>query len=297
MQLEQIATAKAMEEYDRLLYVAMTRACDRLYVAGTVPRGGDAKPGTWYERIRSALADRLTPFTYADGFTVSRFDGEGSAVTPDKDAAEAPRVSPLPAPGWAQEPAPSEPAATNWRAPSHVGRQAEATATETVWPADPATARRYRRGNLIHSLLQYLPDLAPDRRATAARDWLTTILPAGADNEVADITHEIMSLLTMPGFAAIFGPGSQAEVPLAALLGEEGLTGRIDRLLIGADEILALDYKTNRPPPDRLEAVPAAYIAQMAAYRAALGLIFPGRTIRTALIWTHGARFMEIPGP
>ena len=87
-----------------------------------------------------------------------------------------------------------------------------------------------------------------------------------------------------------------AEVPLAALIGEgQALSGRIDRLAVTQTEVLIADYKTNRPPPVRLEDVSQQYLAQLAAYRAALTPLFPGKTIRTALIWTDGPRFMEVP--
>ncbi len=57
-----------------------------------------------------------------------------------------------------------------------------------------------------------------------------------------------------------------------------------------------LDYKTNRPPPARVEEVPALYLRQMAAYRALLQAAYPGRTVDCALVWTYGARLMALPG-
>ncbi len=59
---------------------------------------------------------------------------------------------------------------------------------------------------------------------------------------------------------------------------------------------MILDYKTNRPPPERPEDVAPAYIAQLAAYRAALGKLFPGRAIRAALLWTDGPQAHGDPG-
>jgi ATP-dependent helicase/nuclease subunit A len=110
------------------------------------------------------------------------------------------------------------------------------------------------------------------------------------------IAEEVMRLLTAEGFAGVFGPGSLAEVPLTALLGDgKGLSGRMDRIAFMEREVLIVDYKTNRPPPSELKDVPPQYIAQLDAYRQALRPLFPGKTIRTALIWTDGPRFMEVP--
>ena len=58
---------------------------------------------------------------------------------------------------------------------------------------------------------------------------------------------------------------------------------------------MIVDYKTNRPAPRTLAEVPEAYVVQLAAYRLALQHAFPGRTVRAALLWTDGARIMEIP--
>jgi ATP-dependent helicase/nuclease subunit A len=92
-----------------------------------------------------------------------------------------------------------------------------------------------------------------------------------------------------------------AEVPVVALLSEGpealALSGQIDRLAVLGDELLILDYKTNRPPPSRPEDVAPAYIAQLAAYRFALRRLFPGKSVRAALLWTDGPRLMEIPSP
>ena len=97
----------------------------------------------------------------------------------------------------------------------------------------------------------------------------------------------------------MFLPGSLAEVPVVARLGEGdgafALDGQIDRLAVLDRDLLIVDYKTNRPPAATPEEVAPAYIAQLAAYRAALARLFPGRTLRAALLWTDGPRLMEIP--
>jgi ATP-dependent helicase/nuclease subunit A len=59
--------------------------------------------------------------------------------------------------------------------------------------------------------------------------------------------------------------------------------------------VLIADYKTNRPPPSAPEEADPLYIRQLAAYRAALARLYPGRRIRCVLVWTDGPRIMEIP--
>ena len=77
-------------------------------------------------------------------------------------------------------------------------------------------------------------------------------------------------------------------------LGGRGLAGQIDRLVVTADAVMIVDYKTLRPPPRDEAAVPSAYLDQLAAYRAAIGAIYPGRQIRCALLWTEGPRLMPV---
>ncbi|MCH9020521.1 MAG: PD-(D/E)XK nuclease family protein, partial [Proteobacteria bacterium] len=72
------------------------------------------------------------------------------------------------------------------------------------------------------------------------------------------------------------------------------VAGQVDRLAVADDAVLVVDYKTNRPPPASEAETPAAYLAQMAAYRAVLARIYPERSIRCALLWTDGPRLMQL---
>jgi ATP-dependent helicase/nuclease subunit A len=96
-------------------------------------------------------------------------------------------------------------------------------------------------------------------------------------------------------FAAVFAPGGRAEAPVIGRIGDNTLSGRVDRLVVTDAEILIVDYKTDRPSPPTLEGVGEAYIAQLAAYRAVLTQRWPNRPIRCLLVWTDGPRLMEIP--
>jgi ATP-dependent helicase/nuclease subunit A len=79
------------------------------------------------------------------------------------------------------------------------------------------------------------------------------------------------------------------------MLGKDTINGRVDRLVITDQEILIVDYKTDRPAPADVSGVGEAYVAQMAAYRAVLSQRWKDRPIRCLLVWTDGPRLMEIP--
>ena len=153
---------------------------------------------------------------------------------------------------------------------------------------------RFKRGLLVHRLLQGLPELPAEKHEEAARRFLA--LPAhGLRAEDRDeLCRETLAVLRHDDFAAIFGPGSQAEVPLIGLVEGHVLSGQIDRLVVEGNRVLIVDFKTLRSPPSTEAEVPPVYLRQLALYRAALAQIYPGHEIRCALLWTGGPLLMPI---
>lgn len=164
-------------------------------------------------------------------------------------------------------------------------------------PSQPVD--RFFRGRTLHRLLELLPSVAPDARSGAADRLLKHLAPGVEEAERTAWRDEALKVLADPAFAPVFAAGSRAEVAIAGTLksarGQAALSGQIDRLAVTAGEIFIVDYKTNRPPPKHVEDVAPAYIAQLAAYRALLQEIYPGRKMRAALLWTFEARLTEIP--
>jgi ATP-dependent helicase/nuclease subunit A len=173
-------------------------------------------------------------------------------------------------------------------------------AAEISSPLLETGAGRFRRGILIHRLLQSLPDLPPPEREVRARAYLSH---SGHDLTAAareEIVATVMRLLNDAAFSGIFAQGSLAEIPLAAHVrladGREiPIVGRIDRLVVNPTEVLILDFKTNRPPPVAVENADPGYIRQLALYRRAMAQLYPHRAIRAALLWTEGPKLMELP--
>jgi ATP-dependent helicase/nuclease subunit A len=286
----------ARAEYKRLLYVAMTRAAERLVVCGT--QGGNKIPdGCWYQLVGDALVAECKKESADDG------DGEvlryRKVESPEPARATKPPVhnavaAPLPA--WLTEDARPEPAGLAAIRPSTATEEAD-----TVRTAGVPISMALLRGSLTHRLLQALPDIPPDRRLTAARDYLARTgngLDAGEHEQIA---AQVMRILDDARFGALFQPGSRAEVPIVGKLQAGGRTrrvsGQIDRLAVTDDAVLIADFKTNRPPPRRIEDVPRAYVTQLALYRALLGRLYPDKSIRAALVWTEAPDLMELCGP
>src|SRR3546814_16525392 len=104
----------------------------------------------------------------------------------------------------------------------------------------------------------------------------------------------VLRVVEGPELALRFGPGSRAEVPLAGLVysvaGPQVIAGQVDRLLLEESTVWLIDYKSQRPAPTESADVPIVYLRQMAAYRAFLARIYPGREVRCFLFWTEGPR-------
>ncbi|MBR0674391.1 PD-(D/E)XK nuclease family protein, partial [Neoroseomonas soli] len=162
-------------------------------------------------------------------------------------------------------------------------------------PSDDPRGLRFRRGRLVHALLQHLPDHLPATREATARRFLARPGHGLDEAEQDAVLAEVTALLAEPLVAAALGPGSLAEAPLAGRVGGRLIAGQVDRLLVEPERVLVLDYKTNRPPPAEAAQVAPLYLRQMAAYRALLRAAFPGRRVDCALVWTYGARAMPLP--
>lgn len=297
-------TEREAEESNRLLYVALTRAEDRLIICGWHGTRGPTA-GCWYEKIAAGFA-RLEGVS-AREFTPGEWGGDATGFAPDpllhlaSPQSDPRRPEPQPAtmaatalPAWARIPAATI-AAPGIATPSHMeDEESELPAAAPHAPGDPLGAR-FRRGNLIHALLQSLPDLPEAAREQAGRDFLARPGHGLAPAQQAEILAEALTVMAHPAIAAAFGPGSLAEAPLAGRVGGRLILGQVDRLLITDARVTLLDFKTNRPPPARVEAAPRAYLRQMAAYRAVLRLAFPGRPVECALVWTYGAQVMPLP--
>ena len=282
--------AREQAEYRRLLYVAMTRARDRLYICGWAGEKGIVS-GSWYARAAAALQ------AHPQAIELDTPDGKVWRIEqPTREFDERPEAAtgiaaadPLPA--WARgTTAPAEPLPPRPLAPSRAE-----TEPAVASPLGTGEGFAFLRGKLIHRLLQTLPDLAAGARADAARRLLSRPAYGLTQAQVDELARETLAVLAHPEFAAAFdGPGL-AEAAVVARLGGRALSGRIDRLVMRDDAVYVIDYKTNRPPPVDVADVAPVYLAQLAAYRAALAPLFAGRAIRCALLWTHAPRLMPVP--
>jgi len=284
--------AEAENEYRRLLYVALTRASERLVICGY--DGERKRPeGCWYDLVLDALKEVAIRGPADDG------DGElwryRKAASPV--AAAAP---PLPVdeadvlPPWLSDNAPVEPAALVPLSPSTAHDE---SAVVRAFGMGTERRKALARGIHTHRLLQALPGLPADARLEAARRYLRCARELD-ESEREEVIAQVQGLLDDARFTELFRPGSRAEVPIVGRIARPGgtiaVSGQVDRLVVTDKAVLIADYKTNHPAPRRIEEVPPAYIRQLALYRAVLATLFPDRTVRAALVWTDVPDLMEV---
>ena len=283
--------AAEMEEYNRLLYVAMTRARDRLYVAGFEKR---KKTGTcWYETVRGAMegmADQVTRLPQEDGTEIWRYGSAGDFTVTEYTPLLRERLPDLPR--WLDRPPPAEPTPPRPLTPSRP----EEEDPPVMSPARLGAGReaRFSRGRVMHRLLELLPELPANERQAAGAQFLAQQRPALAPKTQAEYLAEVLAIIAHPDYAVFFGPHSAAEIPIVGVAEGRPVAGQVDRLAVTADAVHIIDYKTNRPAPMSLDAVPAAYRRQMAAYRAILSKLYPEKKIVCALLWTEGPRLLRL---
>ncbi|MCC7425426.1 MAG: double-strand break repair helicase AddA [Alphaproteobacteria bacterium] len=311
--LKQAAATAQDEEYRRLLYVALTRTADRLVVCGAV-KAREPAGGSWYRLVADGFAalEKTYPLARSEqvllpagaagaedwaGEVLSHMCAQTAAPDPDRAAAAPAALAAEAAlaalPDWATRPPAAEERPPRPLTPSRA-EEDEVPAAVPVGLADPA-GQRFRRGLLVHRLLERLPALPAAERAEAARRFLARPghgLDAAAQ---AEILAEVLAVMDHPGWAPLFAPEALAEAPLIGLAGGRVIAGQVDRLLVRPEAVLVLDFKTNRPPPGTVAEVAPAYVRQMAAYRAVLRRLYPDRPVRCALLWTYGPRLMQLP--
>lgn len=283
------AKATEKEEHWRLLYVAMTRAEEALYIGGALGKKDlkdGPKPDSWYARLEPLMPGD----TLDDDIWGGRREW-GELPPPVVSASDVEKVAQVDLPVWAKTPIGPEPRPPRPLAPSSAGE--DRSADPPLPPEHVALAAR--RGVLLHSLLERLPDVAPERREEAARGWLGRQASDLSGEAREELLTSVMTVLTSPDFAPIFGPEALAEVPLAATVGGQVIAGTADRLLVTADEVTVVDFKTARRPPATLDAIPDGIIRQMAAYVAALEVIYPGRSVRAAVLYTQTPQLFALP--
>ncbi len=284
-------------EYHRLLYVAMTRAQDRLYICGWKdqrPRYQNQE--SWHAMIGPVLKEKGTPIDYGDGKTAYRYE-TGSSLTPIPCAQT--HQSQPGQPDWLYHKAPQEPSMPDPLTPS---TQPDKRATQPIItplttpksPENDSLTIARQCGLLVHRLLEILPNTpiaTRDQRMRLVADRFAPILPV---KMIKKLFEDVINLLNNPDIAPFFTSDCLTEIPVSGILDGTMIKGRIDRLKITATNVTILDYKTGTVPKQIPQDIPVADLRQMALYRRLCQRIYPDRKIVCILLWTDGPQSLIV---
>lgn len=294
------AQKKLQREYERLLYVALTRAEDQLYIAGyTNAQNGKIEEGCWYELVKSGM-EKMPNLEDKDLQEASKEQSKVlmisnpqtkevvSELTQSKEKED---VSSRPL--WLETKAPKENKDISALMPSKLGVSASTKPSQGISPLNVSQNNRFLKGTLMHKMLEYLPNIASDKRQNSGEEFLRQHGKRLSEESRRDMLDKTLAIINNPEFERFFASGSLAEVSLAGFVNEDYLmSGQVDRLLITDTEIWIIDYKTNKNPPIKPEDIPEMYKNQMNAYKEAFIQIYPSHNVHAALLWTENSSFM-----
>jgi ATP-dependent helicase/nuclease subunit A len=269
-----------LREDANLLYVALTRARQFLFISGSAAAD---HPGTsWYAMIHSALT--------AGGYAHEGASPVIETGVPPATASDRPvrvrDVTPDPRLGQRLELAPGSLQIAPSRTASMAG--------DSGGDPDGRT-----RGIAIHLMLERLsqgPVAAPRQ------------LPAGiaamlhrdpADPELLGWWREALAVYTDPALAKLYDRSgfikAWNEVPVQYLAGDRLIHGIMDRLVLGRDAVQVIDYKTHRmATPDTVQQLAAHYRDQLAHYARGAALLWPDCRIESFLLFTACNRLVKM---
>lgn len=276
------------EENWRLLYVALTRAEEHLFIGGALKASQHNKPlgeRCWHLQVERAL----------EAMGIAQIDGERTLVYQEGEPGRRAAITPE---------APQTVAMPDWtaRAAPEEARPPRPLAPSAILPADtvadppplPEMRRAAQRGAILHGLFERLPAVDPARRAAFADRWLRESVGEDDADVRSGLVADVLAILDDPEFARIFAPEGLAEAPIAGVVDGQVIVGTVDRLLVNEKNVLVVDFKTGRNVPASARFVSSHHKAQMAAYVAVLRGIFPLHDVRAALLYTAGPGLIEL---
>lgn len=279
------------EEHWRLLYVAMTRAEERLYIGGALgPADKNGPPqASWFAAVDASIA--ALGCEWQDEPLWGRARRFGDLERPARAVPAIRTEQRIRLPQWLNSPAPLESRPPRPLAPSSIGEDDVADP-----PPSPEMRQAAERGRLLHQLFERLPGVDPADRPARAEAWLER--SAGVEDQQLrrKLIEDACAIIAHRDFASIFTPEALAEAPIAAVTPDGSvITGTIDRLLVADGAVHLVDFKTGSRVPSTADAIPRSHLRQMAAYVAALEVIFPGRAIEAGLLYTSGPVLHPLP--
>ncbi len=289
-----------LDEENRLLYVALTRARDGIVIGGWEAPHRRFLKDSPYAYFRSIIAEMEGVVEDEDGTMRIEVSSAPAAPAPAALITLPPSGDKIETgvPEWVRLDAPAEPRPSRPLRPSMPDDAADGDMFASPGVEDKSSApgmglshvsAALARGRLAHRFFEVLPSVPEARRHTAAATMIS------AQNAVPEpmaeaLLTEVLAVLALPQLAPLFGPDALAEASITGLVGSTGVAGQIDRMYVGDDQIVIADFKTGVMP----DTPPPAYQRQLALYAALVEQLYGDRPIVCFLIWTERAAIQEV---
>jgi ATP-dependent helicase/nuclease subunit A len=267
---------KEHQEYLRLLYVAMTRAEDRLCVCGYTKE----KESSWYSFCKKSLQKIGLETVGGDLICECKQQKEAKKADEKDDVVVQKNV-----PDWLFCEPKSQQEKVTIINPSVLEEDDEAVAS-------PLEQNVYSRGTAIHKLLQVIASVKDENKVRFVKEFLTKQLPLATEKDIIKTTEDINALLNKYGF--LFAENSRAEMPIMGELDGSIVSGQIDRVVFQEDRVIIIDYKTNRRAAQTITDVPQKYVKQMRLYKCLMEKMFPDKKVEAYLLWVASCDLMKI---
>jgi ATP-dependent helicase/nuclease subunit A len=271
----------AFKEYLRLLYVAMTRAADELYITGF---GEKISDDCWYNIVRQQIASQAK---------IKNSDlGEILVIENEQEHG-----------GNNLEEIPEETKSID-KIPDFLNCPALLEVpNEVVYPSKIQNYKNYQfqfdssvnLGKIIHKILEVAVNIKAKNndRKIILEKYLKNkfLLNQGQQDKVLT---EVFNVLENEDFAQILKADFKTEVPIIGEIDGKIISGKIDLLINEKDQLTIIDYKSNLGNADRRELM-MKYKIQLDLYKTILEKIYPRKKIRCGVMWTDegGIEFLD----
>ncbi len=267
---DQVKREKKLEDYNeylRLLYVALTRAEDELYILSKEP----VQKGSWYDLITKygepyEKKQRDLQPIFKEKVEVLCVNANYPYIYKKRDYFDVPVIS-LP-PALAHSSVSSQRVTLE----SSEKEGAEWIPVSATWMTDG-----YARGLIIHSILQYMPKIEKERRKNWVRKYLDNI-----SEDKDEIYSKILAFNEKYGY--LFDLEGKSEITLSGTIDGKSVLVRLDRLCITQDKAIIIDYKSHRNVSVSLL---NEIKKQMLIYKTLVQEIYPNKQVECVVIWVE----------
>ncbi len=269
---DQVKREKKLEDYNeylRLLYVALTRAEDELYILSKEP----VQKGSWYDLITKygepyEKKQRDLQPIFKEKVEVLCVNANYPYIYKKRDYFDVPVIS-LP-PALAHSSVSSQRVTLE----SSEKEGAEWIPVSATWMTDG-----YARGLIIHSILQYMPKIEKERRKNWVRKYLDNI---NISEDKDEIYSKILAFNEKYGY--LFDLEGKSEITLSGTIDGKSVLVRLDRLCITQDKAIIIDYKSHRNVSVSLL---NEIKKQMLIYKTLVQEIYPNKQVECVVIWVE----------